>query len=55
MRDVELVLVVSLALAVLVRLFWRLLVNLLLIAGISLIFAAIFVVLLGVDQLSGRI
>ena len=52
MNEVGLVLVVSLMLALLVRVFWRLVMNLIVILGISLVFAAIFVILLGVDQLS---
>ena len=51
MNEIGLVLVVSLMLAVLVRVFWRLIMNLIVILGISLVFAAIFVILLGVDQL----
>jgi glucan phosphoethanolaminetransferase (alkaline phosphatase superfamily) len=52
MHDAGLVLVVSLLLALLVRVFWRLIINLLVIAAISLAFAAIFVILYGVDQLT---
>ena len=54
MDDVGVVLVVSLLLAFLVRIFWREILNLFLLAGISLIFAAIFFVVLGVEHLGNR-
>ena len=45
-----LILVVSMLMAVLVRIYWRAIVNLLLIVGISLIFAAIFSIVLVFEQ-----
>ncbi len=54
MDDTMVVLVVCLLIALLVRIFWRLIVNLLLITGIALIFTAIFFVLLGIQHLTMR-
>ena len=55
MNEVEVVLVVSLLIALLVRIFWRLMLNLLMVMGIWLIFAAIFFAVLGVDRLGESI
>jgi hypothetical protein len=52
MDEVALVLVVSLLLAFVVRACWRLILNLLVVAAISLIIAAMFFVALGLGQLS---
>jgi hypothetical protein len=53
MNDLGSLLIVCLLVAVLIRIFWRLVLNLLLVAGISLTFAAIFVASVGVQQLVG--
>jgi uncharacterized membrane protein len=55
MNDATTVLVVCLLLALLARIFWRMIVNLLLIVGISVIFAAIFFVIRQVQQIGTMI
>ena len=55
MDDATTVLVVCLLLAVLARIFWRLIMNLLLIVGISVIFAAIFFVVRQVQHIGSVI
>ena len=55
MDEVTVVLVVCVLLAVCVRIFWRLIVNLLVIGTISVIILAIFFVIMGVESLSGAI
>ncbi len=55
MDEATLVLAVSLLLAFLVRAFWRVILNLLMIGFISLFFAAIFFIVLGVGQLQNSI
>jgi hypothetical protein len=55
MDDITLLVVVSLLLAVAVRVFWRAIVNLLLIVGISLVFVAVFLTVLGLENLSRTI
>jgi hypothetical protein len=55
MNEVTVVLVVCVLLAVCVRIFWRLIVNLLVIGAISVIILAIFFVIMGVESLSGAI
>jgi uncharacterized membrane protein len=52
MDDAVTILVVSVLLAFLARIFWREILNLVLIMGISLIFVAILFVVLGVERLS---
>jgi len=52
MNEAVIVLVVGLLLAFFARIYWRLIVNLLVILGLSLIFTAIFFVVLGIERLS---
>jgi hypothetical protein len=53
MSDLDSFFVVCLLVAVLIRIFWRTVLNLLLVIGLSLVFAAIFVAAVGVQQLVG--
>ena len=55
MADAGLVLVVSLLFAFLVRIYWRLIVNVLVTVGISLIFAAILFLALAIVQVNDSI
>jgi len=55
MDEVMVVLVASLLIAFFVRIFWRLIVNLLVIAGISLLVAVIFFLIMGVQHFSGSV
>ena len=53
MDEVTVVLVVCLLAALLIRIYWRLVLNILVILGISLIVAGIFVIVQVVNQVNG--
>ena len=55
MDEAVVILITSLLIAVLVRVFWRVIVNLLVIGAISLVIAAIFFLIVGVQHFSGSI